>query len=93
MLLKHKGFTAVAVIALGLGVGANTALFSVINSVVLRPLPFPDAERLVWLAERWPGVDRASLSYPNFIDWREQQLVFDGSRARGHMQLVPEPRK
>ena len=76
-LRKNPGFTAVAVGTLALGIGANTALFSIINSVVLRPLPYPDSQRLVWLAERWMGVDKTSISYPNFVDWREQQTVFD----------------
>jgi putative ABC transport system permease protein len=77
MLRKHPGFTLVIVGTLALGIGANTALFSIINSVVLRPLPFADAHRLVFLAERWTDVERASIAYPNFLDWREQQRVFD----------------
>jgi predicted permease len=77
MLRKNPGFTLVVVLTLALGVGANTALFSILNSVVLQPLPYPEASRLVWLAETWPGVEKTSISYPNFIDWREQQTVFD----------------
>ena len=64
MLLKHKGFTAVAVIALGLGIGANTAIFSLVNGVLLRPLPFPNAERIVYSKEKSCGRH-----------YREQHLV------------------
>ncbi|MEY2525233.1 MAG: hypothetical protein QOE73_4, partial [Verrucomicrobiota bacterium] len=56
MLIKHKGFTAVAVIALGLGVGANTAIFSLVNGVLLRPLPFPDAERIIYIEGKNPAT-------------------------------------
>jgi putative ABC transport system permease protein len=76
-LLKNPGFTAVAVLTLALGIGANTAIFSVVNAVLLRPLPYPDSERLVWLAERGPEWNGGSISWPNFADWREQQSVFD----------------
>ena len=55
MLLKHKGFTAVAILALGLGIGANTAIFSLVNSVLLRPLPFPNSDRIVHFEGKNPG--------------------------------------
>src|SRR6266550_8003103 len=76
-LLKNPGFTAVAVLTLALGIGANTAIFSVVNAVLLRPLPYPESERLVWLSERGPNFPTMSVSYPNFIDWRAQQTVFE----------------
>ncbi len=74
---KNPGFTAVAVLTLALGIGANTAIFSIVNAVLLRPLPYPESERLVWLAERLPGHAGLSVAYLNFADWREQQTVFD----------------
>src|SRR5919202_2325488 len=81
MLLKKPVFTAVAILALALGVGANTAIFSVVNGVLLRPLPFKDPDRLVRLGEWSKEVPGMSISYPNFKDWREQNRVFDGIAA------------
>ncbi|MFL6276628.1 MAG: ABC transporter permease [Blastocatellia bacterium] len=79
MLVKHPGFTMVAVIALALGIGANTAIFSVINTVLLRPLPFNEPERLVSVWESRPdrGIKQMPASYPNFADWRDQADVFE----------------
>src|SRR5258708_12193820 len=77
MLLKNPGFTAVAVLTLALGIGANTAIFSVVDAVLLRPLAYPDSGQLVWLSERGPDWSGGSLSYPNFTDWRNQQSVFE----------------
>jgi len=77
MLLKQPGFTLIAVITIALGVGANTAIFSVVNAVLLRPLPYPESERLVSVSERSPKYPTMSISYPNFIDWRAQQTVFE----------------
>jgi hypothetical protein len=77
MLGKNPGFTAVAVLTLALGIGANTAIFSVVHAVLLRPLPYPEPNRLVWLSERGPDWDGAPIAYPNFQDWRSQQNVFE----------------
>src|SRR4030095_15965867 len=75
--LNNPGFTFTAVLTLALAIGAHTAIFSVINGVLLRPLPYPEANRLVWLAERGPDWESGSISYPNFSDWRTQQDVFE----------------
>ncbi len=81
MLLRSPGVTVVAVLALALGIGANTAIFSVVNGVLLRPLPYEEPDRLVRLSEDSPQVPQMSISYPNFLDWQEQNKVFDGIAA------------
>ncbi len=77
MLLKKPGFTALAVITLALGIGANTAIFSVVNAVMLRPLPYDEPERLVFLHERSKQLDDMSISWPNYSDWRTRNTVFE----------------
>src|SRR5205085_834056 len=72
-LRRQPAFTAITVITLALGIGANTAIFSVINAVMLTPLPYREPHRLVMLWETRPGSDRPLVSYPNFKDWRQRQ--------------------
>jgi putative ABC transport system permease protein len=78
MLRKHPGFTAVAVLTLMLGIGANTAIFSVVNGVLLRPLPFPDSDRIVTLWNFYPQLsdEKEEVSPPDFHDWLEQNRSF-----------------
>jgi hypothetical protein len=82
MLAKQPGFTLIAVITLALGIGANTAIFSVAYVVLLRPLPYPAPERLVVLATTGTQVDfRAGVAYPNYVDWRDRTHSFQSSSA------------
>ncbi len=102
MLRKSPGFTAVAVVTLALGIGANTALFSVINGVLLNPLPFPNAGRIVSMFQDKPNFPKGSISYPNFLDWRQDNRSFqaiaayrwaDGTiRGVGEPEAVPAQR-
>jgi predicted permease len=83
VLAKNPGFTAVAVVTLALGIAANTAIFSVVNTVLLRPLPYKDADRLVmvWGYNRARGFDTDQVSLLDFADWRTQNRVFEGMAA------------
>ena len=76
MLRKSPGFTAVAVLTLALGIGANTAIFSVVYGILLQPLPYKNPSRLIVLNETTPMVGMVSVSYPNFLDWRAQSREF-----------------
>jgi putative ABC transport system permease protein len=76
-LARHPGFTTVALLTLALGIGANTAIFSVVNAVMLRPLPYDDPERIVWLWDTLPQLPTAPTSLPEFLDWKEQSRSFE----------------
>src|ERR1700752_3620667 len=83
-LRKNRGFTVLAVLMLAVGIGVNTAMFSVINAVLLRPLPYGEPDRIVWMNESGPEVANRQVSYPNFVDWRARNQVFESmSTFRG----------
>jgi predicted permease len=81
MLRKNPGFTVVAVLTLALGIGANTAVFSIVNGVLLNSLPFPDPDKLVTLFESKPNFKEGSISYPNFLDWQRENHAFGSIAA------------
>jgi predicted permease len=83
VLRKNKGFAAVAAITLALGIGANTAIFSVVNAAVLRPLPYPHPQRLaiLWGNVKRARVERRGASYPDYLDWRDQTQSFETMAA------------
>ena len=81
MLLRSPGFMATAILTLALGIGANTALFSVVNGVLLNPLSFPRANELVTLYENKPNFKYGSISYPNFLDWQRDNRTFQSIAA------------
>jgi putative ABC transport system permease protein len=76
-LTKSPAFAAIAALTLGLGIGANTAIFSVVNSVLLSPLPYPDPDRIVMVCNRWQGFDKTWLSNSEYLDYREQCSSFE----------------
>src|SRR5262249_37442297 len=81
MLAKQPGFSLIAVFTLALGIGANTAIFSGVDGLLLRPLPYPEPERLVWLTNKTSRDPRTGISYPNFSDWRDRAQSFEGMAA------------
>jgi putative ABC transport system permease protein len=82
-LLKRPAFTAIALVALALGIGANTAIFSLINAVVLQPLPYTEPDQLVWVWGNFPGGNRASVSPADYLDFRSQNKTFEQFAAMG----------
>jgi putative ABC transport system permease protein len=87
-LRRTPGFTTIAAVTLALGIGANTAIFTVINAVLLRPLPFQDSARLVLLTERLPQFPLLSVSYLNYKDWRAQAHSFTAVGAVRNLQMT-----
>src|ERR671913_442233 len=88
-LLKHPAFTAIAIITLALGIGANTAVFSVVNAVLLRPLPYNDPARLVTIWEESPQRDMYEMpvSLANLRDWVDQNSTFEQIAAYSFTEL------
>ena len=95
MLLRMPGFTIAALIALALGIGANTAIFSVVNAVLLRPLKFEQSDQLVmvWEKRMQLGRVRNVVSPPDFKDWREQNHVFEDMAAYRRSGIQPRYRR
>jgi len=77
MLMKTPGVTVFAVLAVAIGIGANTALFSMIHGVLLSPLPFPHPERMMWVATFWDDLGESNVSGPDYLDWAEQNTTFE----------------
>ena len=90
-LLKNPGFTAVAVLTLALGIGANTAIFSFVNAILLRPLPYQDPERLVMVFENHRAMagSKMRIGAPVLDEWRKQSTVFEGLARRAARELHP----
>src|SRR6516162_4190079 len=84
-LMKAPGFTIIAIITLTLGIGANTAIFSVVNAVLLNPLPYPQPDRIVTLFHDKPNFPTGSISYLNFLDWQHDSQSFSSMAAYREM--------
>jgi predicted permease len=90
-LIKNPGFALTAILTLALGIGATTAIFSLVHSVLLRPLPFPQSDRLMWLSMQdhsLPGAVPESLSYPDYFDWRAQNHTFEAMASHAQSGVV-----
>ncbi len=87
---RNPWFAALAVVALALGIGANTAVFSVVNAVLIKPLPFPDPDALVAVYDTQPFCPTCPASFPKYVDWRDQNAVFDaiGGSSPGNSILT-----
>jgi hypothetical protein len=82
-LRRTPGFTAVVVLTLAIGMGATTAIFSVVDAVLINPLPYPTADRLqmIWVTNPEQEIDKDVTSYPNFVDWQAQATTFEAMAA------------
>ncbi len=92
---QRPGVTAVAVLTLALGIGANTAVFSVIDAMILRPLPYAESENLVvpLMSNRETGFEWRSTAYPDYLDWRQQEDLFDQAALFFQNQIRPYERR
>ena len=88
-LRKNAGFSAIAILTLGIGIGACTAIFSVVNGVLLRPLAYPDSSQLLNLYEKGADFSYGSVAYPNYLDWRGESHSFSGMGAYTSAGLQP----
>ena len=90
VLRRNRGFTATAVLTFALGIGANSAIFSIVNAVLIRPLPFPDPSKLVMVFAAGPrsSVEYEKISYPGFVDWQERNRSFESMAAFAN-RLLP----
>jgi putative ABC transport system permease protein len=89
MLRLNPGFTVVGLLTLALGVGATTAIFSLVHGALLRPLPYAEPDRIVTLAERWPDGERGAVADENFRDWRELSRSFEAMAFHWNPAFVP----
>ncbi len=92
-LCRNPRFAAVVVLTLALGIGVNTAVFSVVNTVLLKPLAYPNPDRLVWLGDYNPHIKRDMVDMPEFFTWRAQALSYTGMAAFGYRQAVIQTRQ
>src|SRR6266478_5171856 len=94
-LRKSPGFTTVGVLTLAIGIGANTAIFSFVNGVLLKPLPYGEPERIVRVLEKPPGGGRNGISTLNYLDWQKDNTVFEYMAAQadgsGRLTGINEP--
>src|SRR5213082_2400169 len=81
LLIKNPAFSAVAIATLALGIGANTAIFSIVNAVLLRPLPYPDANRIMVLNESSGPGQNYAVAFPDYLDWQKDNTVFENLAA------------
>src|SRR5881409_289783 len=87
-LFKQPGFAFIAILVLALGIGANTAMFSVVDAVLLRPLPYPHPERLCAIWETGPGFQDGAVGYANFQDWKQQSRSFAGMAVIRSLEMA-----
>jgi len=90
-LLKNPGLTAVAILTLALGIGANTAIFSVVNAVLLRPLPYPDPDQIIWISEEGSFLKQLAESASDPLSWQSRVASF--TAAVGYQTRRGQPRR